>query len=511
MVYSLRKLYLVGIFFTLIITLTVPAYADKISGLSDSSGKPPRVFLFEQPHEALKTWVKDGEKDRVLIIFSADLSLGRMDPNDLLGSRDLASANKWDQLLARDFPTVAKYPINARNYLYFAHEAGIIKEIYWVPPTKSSVGAMSLDDYKNTLESQGALKSDLDSLKQDGVSIKGTIGGVPVMIYSLKDLPALGEDALVVFDVSFFADLYENEVKTPILDMFSGVFSTIESKHIPVSEAVVSYSTVLGSAPLELRYVGDYIFTYLKKPASVSNRPPKAWGLHSTALYYQSFYQTDQGIELYRQAIKLAPKDASLRYDLARTYFSSKDNGLAITELNRAVSLDRHYYIAYITYGNDFLSRRQFAVAESLFKAAVKANPKDPRCWDALRAYCLETRDIKCETRVVNRFIALGYDNATDYAAYADDFQHLGRHNKAIELFQKALSKVAAPDAATSNDILLGLAYSYEQTRRFDMAVDCYERALATTNDPHLKGQITERMDALKNPAGPVLNPGRLF
>lgn len=251
--------------------------ADTIAPVTSLKGGPPAVHMVEQSHQSFRLWYQGGQKKKSLLLIGA--SPGLISAGDEYTANVLADASKgyWDDLLEKDYPTSGYYPVTPFNYLFFLYKSGIIEKVYWVPPTKQSVGKEPLASFKDYLKNIGINETDLAGLKQTNDSIEGSLNGVPIKIYSLKDLPKIKEELLLLIELPFFTTLYENEVKTPLLDSFSGFMQTLASKKLKVSEAVISYATADGQVPLEYRFIGGYLNKYLSEPQTIKNGPPATW------------------------------------------------------------------------------------------------------------------------------------------------------------------------------------------------------------------------------------------
>jgi Tfp pilus assembly protein PilF len=476
---------------------------DKLKPVTSPDGKPPRTSFVEAPQQALELWSRHGLRHKTLVLLSERAGITPFDKQTTARVIELMQNSGWDRLLSRDYPTPVRYPVTPQNFLYIAHEAGIIDKVYWVPPTKVSVGSEPLDKFKDFLGESGVPKVDLAGLKQTKDSIQGKMGGVPVFIYSLKDLPRIKEDALLMIDISFFPPLYENEVKTPLLDLFGGTMNTLGGKGIPVSEAVVSYSTDI--VTIEHRFLGGYAGTFLLNPEKLKDGPPQTWALRSQAMYNETFFQTDDVLQSYVDAVKLDPGDASLRFALAKTFFSNKDLEGLRKEMEQAVGLDKGYYPAYIDFADYFHTNGMDKDAEYFLIRAAEANPSDPRAWDLLHIIYFTGGRYKEAADVLEKKIALGFSGPDLLWALADTYMKGGEAGKASKVFLDALSKIPPLDNSARYGLLLALADAYEQDRQVEKAMKVYEDILQSVSEPHSRQQVEEKLARLKEKWAPFM------
>src|SRR5512135_272681 len=187
---------LAALAFLLVAAMPSGVLADSYKPLTDAKGRRPRVTLVETPQEALKAWQLHNIKGRSLLLFSRDPAITPLDRRtDALVSGTPKVA--WDKLLARGYDTPVIYPVRPFNYIYAAHKAGMISKVYWVPPTKESVGKETLSKFKDYLKSMGASGPELNTLVQEKNAIRGSINGVPFYISDMKHLPSIKEEAVV--------------------------------------------------------------------------------------------------------------------------------------------------------------------------------------------------------------------------------------------------------------------------------------------------------------------------
>ena len=499
----------IGYFLYLAIIAALPSVglADTITPVTSLKGGPPRVHLVEQSHQAFRLWYQSGQKKRSLLFIGA--TPGLVSAGEAYTANILADASKgnWDVLLEKDYPTSGFYPVNIYNYAFFLYKSGVIDKIYWVPPSKESVGKEPLDSFKDYLKTIGVKDAELADLKQTKDSINGSINGLPIQISRLKELPKIKDELLLLVELPYFTALYENEVKTPLLDSFAGFVQALGSKKLKVSEAVVSYATADGQVPLEYRFIGGYLNKYLTEPQTIKNGPPATWKLRSKAMNYETFFQTDDAIQAYADAIKLDPKDASLRFALAMAFLTQKNLEGLRAELDQAVALDNGYYTEYTEMGRYFQSKNMPEDAEYFLVQAQNVNPQDPRIYSAEYDVYVSLKKYEKALEAVKKQMELGFGGPDLLGQLAESEKALSHYAEAEKAYNEALALIPKVDSEPRQKLLVGLGETYELDRKIGPAIKSYAEALQTMQEGHAKDKIRQRVYELDKAWAPFINP----
>ncbi|MBI5190403.1 MAG: hypothetical protein HZA22_06985 [Nitrospirae bacterium] len=411
----------------------------------------------------------------------------------------------WANLLSPDYPASRKYPVYSQNFLAAAHRAGIIRKVYWVPPSKKPVGDEDFDSFKGYLMDIGVAEAEVEALKRTDYSIEGRLNGVQFYICSIKDLPNIPGGAALLVDLSFFSETYENEVKTPFLDRFGGTVEILGRRVPKVASAVISNSTMLGTVPLDMRFAGGYVKAWLTSPDRLVSGPLRQWELRSQAMYHDTFYQMDDALDSYLEAVKLAPDDASLRFDLARALNRMKALDPLKNEIDMAVSLDPGYYPQYFVFARALLDNEVPWAAEVCVKDAIKVNPMDPRSYDVLYEVYESEKMYDKVAEAVEKVIGLGFDGAFNYGKLGGAYTRAGMYQKAREAYEKAVSLTPVDDRKSLAGFLDGLADAYAGDKRVLLALDTYKLAADKADDPHAKMIITQKAEALRELWAPFM------
>jgi tetratricopeptide (TPR) repeat protein len=155
----------------------------------------------------------------------------------------------------------------------------------------------------------------------------------------------------------------------------------------------------------------------------------------------------------YQGAIDSNPNDAGPHISLAGVYLDNNGPEKAITELNRALSLDPQSWKANFMMGLAYEAIQKFPVAIDYYKKASDLNPRD----------------------------------AYPYYQLGKIYSKRGMYEEATSCFKKALS--VNPNLS---DVHYSLGVCYEKTGRKDLAKKEYVETLKYVND------FKEAKDALK-------------
>ncbi len=506
---SAKRLFL--LFFVLAVML-VPkaAVSDTIKPVLDTNGRPPKAHLVELPQESIRIWKERRiRKPITLLLISSSPGLSPLDWRSLRRARVLYRKGRWNELFSKGYPTVENYPLGPGNFLWFAAMERIIREIYWAAPAKKSVETEPIARFRKFLKSIGLPKRDIRSFRHYKKGIRGTVAGIPVRIYALKDLPRIRRRMVVLADPGFFKDLYKNEVKTPFLDLFGGVMNSLGASGIRVSDATVSYSSSLPPLSVKDRFIARYLYTYFSEPKKLKNGPPATWKLRSQAMYDGTFYQLNQVAQSYADAIKKDPKDPSLQYDMALALFELKDLKGVRMELADTVGLDKNYYPAYLDMASYFYSRKMPPDSEYFARIAAKINPKDPRCWTALYNALYAEKRYKEAAGALEKKMALGFNNLYVMEDYAQTLLLAGDYKRAAGEYEKILPRITPIDRKTRPSILGELAEAYEGEGKITKALDAYDQAAEGMTDATKRHILLERAKKLREKWKPFLSAPR--
>ncbi len=304
---------------------------------------PIKVQLLEQENFNIPYWTQNGAKDRTLVHISYMDGLAPLDENILKSLKDTAGKGDSDKLLSMGNVSDGKPAYSAENTVFAATRLGLVKDVYWVIPSLTSLTKESLDGFKEHLKKTYPSQSqEFDKLVLNGKVASGTISGIPVFIVSLQDLPKIDKPVLLDIDLSFFSDIYLDEKKTRILSLVSGFFKTLQESGLSSDMVSISASNKNGLVPYKFRFLADYFAELFANPKMLNGAPPKLW-LDRADAWKMEQRSFKEAIPLYLTLLKEYPKDAATHYDLAYAYLKVGQKEAASKELDAAAALKAGY------------------------------------------------------------------------------------------------------------------------------------------------------------------------
>jgi len=384
----------------------------------------------------------------------------------------------------------------------------MIDKVYWVPPIRGSVGSEPVENFKEYLRAFGATDKELAGLKQEKTFMSGSVNGVPMVVSGLGELSPPITDAVMVIDLTFLSALYKNEVTEPMLDLFASFVKMLSDVSPKVSHVVIVYSTAYGDVPMDQRFLGSYLKTFFTDPSVLKESPPRTWLLRSKIMYNDTFFQTEQSLELCKKAVEVAPDDANARYDLALGYFSVKDLDGMAENLDRAVKLDHGYYPTYFKYADYFIEKGVFGASEHFLKQAKIYAPDDPRIIRGYHSLHVAEEDAKAAIQDQKKLVGMGFDSPDNIIQLAKDYSTAGRYKDAIDTYKRAKKMLPVMGDDRMPALLLGLADAYEKVRMFREADDTYKKAIASTGNKDVQRMINSRYQKFLSDWEPFMKKG---
>jgi len=231
-----------------------------------------------------------------------------------------------------------------------ALDSNLFSELVWIIPSTSTPDQLSLDQFRSQVVEAGFLTEEEGAqLTMNEGSFTGTVRGLPFKAIHHMAIQELDSPAIVHLDLSFFKGMYTNEIKTPLYPLLSQVASDLKPLNWQVHAVTLSYSTAESELSLETRFMINRFAELLGNPAMLEQDMPKAWNLHSEALYTINFFLETKVTELYERAIKEAPEDAAVLYGLALRKLRDNNLGEALSLIDRAVAQDSGYAYEYLS------------------------------------------------------------------------------------------------------------------------------------------------------------------
>jgi len=472
--------------------------------LTDSKGRPPAVSVVELLSDSLRVWAARGVKNATVVYVG---ELPGISGACLPETVALMKKGAVDELLLKPYPTSRQYPVTPVNFLSAASRAGMVKKVYWVPPTKVSVGRESIRSIGKYFGDNGVPEKELNSLWQTEKEITGRLDGIEVHVTSLDDLPKIKEETVLVVDLSFFPPLYQDEIKTPFLGLFLTFVKRLSAHNLKASTAVISCSTAYHAVSLECRFLANYLKTYLTSPDKLQAGPPQLWTERSRMITNQTLFQSDEMLDAASEEVGLDPADGSAQFDLAKAYLVGRDTIKMKAALDKAVSLDHGYYLEYLEMARYFRTLGFSEDADVFMKEAEKVEPADPRVYEVMHDVYFADKKYAQAAEAILKQTALGFDSPELTAALADTYWKGGQLDMAEKTFIKAISMIEGPMRKEREKMLLDLASVYEQEKKIEKAISTFDEALTIMDDGHAKDAVESNLARLREEWGPFIAP----
>ncbi|AJF05722.1 hypothetical protein [Geoalkalibacter subterraneus] len=358
------------------VPVAVPADAEKRQAqiVQDSS-----VHRVEHPAEALPIWRTHVAQRPTLVLFSQDpfllpipeelereaLELIRSGPPENIA--DHAAPGRPDPLF---FPSMS---------VRLALQAGFFRELIWVIPSAHDPDQLDLATLRQQLTEAGILsESEGHSLHAASEGFAGTAGGVPFRIVHPEQLPGLEGLVITHFDLSFFGELYRNEVKTPIHDLGREMLVQVRDKSWETLATTLTAGNRSGRVPLDLRFLVERLRFWLDNPAQLDAPLPAPWREQAQALYLATFLETERVAEKLTKLCEEHPNEAAFHFARYRALRAVKQGNQALAALERSVSLDSVYALEYLPLATTARDAGRLEKALQMQELAEKALPNDP-------------------------------------------------------------------------------------------------------------------------------------
>lgn len=350
-----------------------PASAEKLLNISAN------LKVVELPSAAIPIWRTCRDQRPTLALFSADPFLDPIPEQLRTAVSALVERGENSDFQTRAKVRLADPLLLPQQAVSAAVQGGFFSKILWVFPLPDEGNDVSLDVFRQQLIDGGLLEKDeADKLSLENGVFYGTLRGLPFQAATMRSLPSLDGPVVVHLDLSYFSALYRNEVTTPLYTLAHQTLEPLRKAAWPTPLATLSVSTEEGAVPMELRFLKDVLTETFAHPELLDAPLPESWTLRKDARYYETFYQGEIVLSSYLAMEKLAPQDASVKYDLYRVEMGTKEVETALGYLAEAVSLELGYGQEYVSLGLQFLERGRTEEGINLLQRAAGLFPDNP-------------------------------------------------------------------------------------------------------------------------------------
>lgn len=352
-----------------------PAASSATRRLLQESIEPT---LVELPSQALPAWRQAGEP-LPLLLFSNDPFLQSIPAELEEQAMALATRGSVEELTA-----FASYRRAAPRLLPFqtlraALKGRLVSQLIWIFPNTAEGQAPDLETFRRQLVERGALSAEeAQSLRLEAGVIRGEIQGIPFQAGPLSAGRLPEGPCQVHIDLSYFTPLYKDEVRTPVFELLRQFCADLADAAVPATGVSLSYSTLEGLLPLDLRFLMANLASLMQAPQRLKEDLPSPWRERGDALYLATFMQTEKVLEKNLQALAAAPDDPAIHFDLYRSYRAAKNGEKALEHLAHAVRHDRGYAFEYLDLAATARERGEPGDVLEMLELARRALPEDP-------------------------------------------------------------------------------------------------------------------------------------
>jgi len=319
----------------------------------------------------------------------------------------------------------------------------------------------------------------IGSIQKSQGMVTAEICGRKAVACSLARRPPVSEPVLLDIDTDFL-----------IIDRFTGHYPLAEPrgakpwiwpqelierlshKGIRTELATIPYSVEGGYTPLAYKYLGDDLAALLRDPEEAGDRHG-LMALKRKATEHRLGGSNGRALELFREALELAPQDPSILYQLARLGLGNGDEELARQHYRRALELDPTYRTAFNNPGATYEKYEHWGRAKGEYKKALRLNPKDPHAHAGIGRALAQEKKWPEAIDCFHTALKLGGDSEVIHL-------HLGRAQTKIGDWEGATTHfrhlVGSDESEAIGHFWLG--HALFKTRRWAEAKEAYRACL---------------------------------
>lgn len=342
--------------------------------------EPVEPYVFEFASAALTSWRNLADQKPALVLFSVHPFLDPLPDSERNFILDFVRTAPATELARRGRFNVPDTAFVPPQTVSVAIASGMIGELIFVQPTTRAVDKVSLTNFQQKAFTAGFLtKEEALALKlmDDGV-IGGTVRGIPFRCVHPAALPPINRPVIVHVDLSYFKDLYVNDVKTPMYDLLYRTARSVRAAGWNSLAATLSYSNQEADFSLETRFMISRLAILLLHPELLEGSIPPSWILLSNARLASAMFTETTARELTSQAVAIAPDDPDALFALSLQKFVQRQSDEAFALLDRAVALDPGYALAYLDLAVTGAELGNVKKAEELLNKAAEIFPQNP-------------------------------------------------------------------------------------------------------------------------------------
>lgn len=414
------------------------------------------VTLLEEISEALCRWYKNGVRDMPLVYLGSQGALHKPGMNlvrtgdGLRKSLDAVSCSELAPLTSR-WARVDS-PFAAQEFAYAGFLLGVLKELWWIVPSREVVPTGEFEGYRVWLRTTFGFPSDFvrGLTYEDGI-VRGDYLGMPVYITNLEELPPLRVPVLLAIDGDFMETLYENPVKESMLDLMGWLIRTLNGKNLSWVEAAVVRG---GQLSLKFRYLGTWIWDYLVEPELFADGPPESWKNQQKIEYLDFMLARDDALALGAEQSLADPASPVGWYNNA--YIAAERGVVAVAAelLAEAVRRDPGYVGGYRELSVILEGAGRAKEALQLIEKGWRAHPDNVDVGLHLATVLLRTKEAQRSLEVTKALVERNPGSTEVLLFRALSLRSAGRETEAREAMKAFVA--AAPPGEWRDSMLQG-------------------------------------------------------
>jgi tetratricopeptide (TPR) repeat protein len=201
-------------------------------------------------------------------------------------------------------------------------------------------------------------------------------------------------------------------------------------------------------------------------------------------------------VDSFTRAIGLNDRKADYFYNRGITYKKLGQDDKAIADFAKALELDPANADAYNNRGTIYLGRGELQNAMNDFNSAIERNSKHMPAHKNLAAACLSANDPESAGQVLESALRFSPKDPDLLTGMGDTWVARKRVDRGLAFYKKALDRVSTAEQKSRIHARTGLAL--EASGSPSKALQSYEKALETAEDPTEKQKLMKRIEELR-------------
>lgn len=383
--------------------------------------RPLALQRVELVPQALAVWRQFADRKPTLLLVS-DIPMLSPPPPQLRERIDtLAQGGTPRELSRYSHPKSPELLIHPDMTVDTALRLGWLGELVWALPLPDSGAGLTLEPFRKQLLARELVTAqEADSLSDDGRQIRGRLRDTPFRAGVFRELDPFSGPLLVHIDLSYFKNLYKNDIATPLLEIVIQTLGDLRERNLPVLAVTFSYGHLDERMALDVRFLGEFIALLTEQPENFEKPLPANFGRQAEILYLANFFQKEKIRDLALAQEKDLPAAPWVKFNLFRSAAEHKDGAQALDYLAKAVALDRVYAVEYPELARHAYEKGRPEEARRMLELAAQAIPEDPHLRLQLAQLTAEAGDKKAARAMVEQLRQLPWQPA--YFAVFQDY-----------------------------------------------------------------------------------------